>query len=217
MRDGHVAILAALLLVGSANTARAETMVSHFKIKGETIVASFHATNPDDPCVEFFVSVVASDLVERTSPPKSKVAQPSVVLIVGWTDSCLGITLFSGQSEPLQEPPILQIARDLRSATLRATVPVFDLMSLQFYDFDVDLTWTGRGPAVRQNSKETFRDRDLGIFIKTHLKGVARPAEAVGTVVGLVEGVQVNVTPEPTADAEIQRRDDSSLVIEKTR
>jgi uncharacterized delta-60 repeat protein len=210
MRNGHFAILATLLLVASATTARAETMVSHFKIKGNTGTATFRGTDPNDPCVEFFVSVVASDQAEKTSPPKSKVAGPRTVLFVGQIDTCFGITIFSADGESLM--PGLQIAGDLRSATLQSTATVFDSISLQFYDFDINLTWTATGPAVRQNSKETFRDPDLGLVIKSHNKGVTVPAEVVGTVVGL--GGQ-NVTPEPSVDAEIQRLDASSLTIEK--
>ena len=216
MRNGHFAILAILILVASAITARADTMVSHFKIKGETVVATFQASNPDDPCIQFFVTVVASDLVEKTSPPKSKVTQPRALLVAGSVNICLGITLFSSQGEAVLAPQILLIAHDLRSATLKATVRVFETVSLQVFDFDIDLTWTATGPADRQNTKETFRDRDLGIFIKTHLKGVTVPSEAVGTVVATVMGMQVNFIPESSTDAEIHRAHDSSLIIEKT-
>jgi hypothetical protein len=201
----------------NAHPAVAETSVSHFKIKGETLIASFHAADPNDSCVEFFVTVMASDLVERTSPPKTKVAQPLVILSADVRDKCLGIPLFIGLNANLdQAPQILQIARDLQSATLKATMPVFDFTSLQTDDFDIDLTWTATGPALRQNSKETFRDRDLGIFIQTHLKGVAAPAEVVGTVIGTAIGLQLNFTPESSIDAEILRVNNSSLIIEKT-
>jgi hypothetical protein len=216
MRNGHFAILAILILVAEAPTARAETMVSHIKIKGETVVATFNAISPDDPRLEFFVTVVASDLVERISPPKSKIAQPRALLVVGLLDRCLGINLMSAVGETSEAPQTLQIARDLGSATLKATVPVFDSVSLQDFDFELDLTWTATAPADRQNTKETLRDRDLGIFIKTHLKGVAARAAVVGTVIGTAIGLQLNFTPEPSIDAEIMRVNNSSLVIEKT-
>jgi len=214
MRNGDFAILATLILVASATTARAETMVSHFKIKGNTVTATFQATAPDDPCIEFFVHVAASDSVEKTSPPKSKVAVPRTVLIVILQYTCTNTLLFSSLGDSFSQG--LQVAGDLRSATLKTTVTTADALSLQLYDFDMDLTWTGTGPAVHQNTKETFRDRDLGIFIKSHTKGVTVPAEAVGTVVGTSVGLEGNVTPEPSVDAEIQRRDDSTLTIERT-
>jgi hypothetical protein len=216
MRIRHFAILVTLILVESVTTARAETMVSHFKIKGESVVANFQASSPDDSCVGFFVTVVASDLVERMSPPKSKVAQPHVMLFAGSVDNCLGITLFSSFGEALLTPQMFQIAHDLQSAMLKTPVVVFDVVSFEFFDLDIDLTWTAAGPADRQNTKETVRDRDLGIFIKTHLKGVTAPAETVGTVVTTMMGVRVNFTPEPSNDAEIMRVNNSSLTIEKT-
>jgi hypothetical protein len=184
MRNGHFAILATLILVASVTTARAETMVSHFKIKGDTVTAIFHAADPNDPCVESSVHVVASDLVERMSPPKSKVTEASTLLVVGQVDTCFDLVLFSAEGlSPLGQNE-LQIAGDLRLATLKTTVTTFDTISLQFYDLDIDLTWTVIGPAVHQNTKDTFRDRDLGLFIKSRIKGVAVPAEAVGTVEG---------------------------------
>jgi hypothetical protein len=210
MRNGHFAILATLIWVASATTARAETTVSQFKIKGETVEALFDATDPADSCLEFLVSVVASDNVEKTSPPKSKVAAPRTILTVILRDTCTGFLLFSGQGESLVQE--FQLAGNLQSATLQTTVSVIDAITRQSFDFDVDLTWTGTGAAVRENFKESFRDRDLGIFIKSQFHGVAVPAEAVGTVVGFGH----NFTPEPSDSAQIQRRNDSSLVIEKT-
>ena len=136
------------------------------------------------------------------------------VLIVILRYTCTDTLLFSSLGDSFSQG--LQVAGDLRSATLKTTVTTADAVSTRLYDFDIDLTWTGTGPAVHQNTKETFRDRDLGIFIKSHTKGVTVPAEAVGTVVGTSVGLEGNVTPEPSVDAEIQRRDDSTLTIEKT-
>jgi hypothetical protein len=69
------------------------------------------------------------------------------------------------------------------------------------------------GVAEFQRSKETFRDKELGIMIKSTLKGRHAAAEATGTVRGLGQ----NFTPEPSESAELQTQNDGTIVIGKMR
>jgi hypothetical protein len=64
-----------------------------------------------------------------------------------------------------------------------------------------------------QRSKETFRDKELGIMIKSTLKDRHAAAEATGTVRGLGQ----NFTPEPSESAELQTQNDGTIVIGKMR
>jgi hypothetical protein len=57
----RIAFFAALLLVGPSVAGWADTTATHFAVKGDTAIAQFQATSPTDACIEFFVSVVASD------------------------------------------------------------------------------------------------------------------------------------------------------------
>ena len=106
------------------------------------------------------------------------------MLIVGQTDVCLGITLFSGQGETLQHS--FQFASDLRSATLEATAVVFDSVSLQDYDFDVDLTWTATGAMVSHHDKEMIHDKELGLKIDPRFAWTVVRALIAGDVLNLV-------------------------------
>jgi hypothetical protein len=204
-----IVLLAAWLLIGINSPGTADTTKSHFKVKADTAVADFEAFDPDNACIENFVSVVASDGMEKVSPGGGPTSTVRTVLIVGQIDGCLGVTLFSGQGET----PEQSFQFSLSSATLSTTVPVFDSISRQMYDFDVDLTWTATGAPVSHHDQETFRDKDLGIKIQTQLRGRHVPAVATGTVVGLGH----NFTPKPSDSAELQTDNNGTITIEKTK
>jgi hypothetical protein len=202
----RVGTFTAVLFFAVGSTAWAKTTKTKFQVKGDTAIAVFQATAPDDPCIENFVSVVASELMEKQKPGGTT-ETTRTVLVAGRTHTCFGITLFSGQGETTEH----SFQFSLSSATLTATVLMFDSVSFQSYEFDVDLTWTAEGPAVFHTCKETLRDKDLGIKIMTHLRGRHAPAEAVGTVIGVGE----NFTPGPSDEAELQTQNDGSIIIEK--
>ena len=92
----RIALVVTGLLVNIGVTGWADTTATHFNVKGETAVATFQATNPQDPCIQNFVTVVASDRMEKLSPGGGPTSTVGKVMIVGQTDDCLGVTLFSG-------------------------------------------------------------------------------------------------------------------------
>jgi hypothetical protein len=213
----RIAVVATWLLVNIGVTGWADTTATHIKIKGDTAVATFEAFDPDDACLENFVTVVASDRMEKVSPGGGPTSTVEPVLVVGQVDVCLGITLFSGEGvtgDPLFPFAIeFQFASNLSSATLRAMVQVFDSVSATAYPFDVEVTWTATGAPVSHHDKETFRDKDLGLMIVTDLRGRHAPAVATGTVVGL----GYNFTPEPSISAELQTDNNGTISIEMTQ
>jgi hypothetical protein len=160
--------LSNMLLVGFGSAARAETTVTQFRVKGDTAVATFDAIDPTNPCIRNFVSAVASDLIEKEKPG-DKIVFVQTVLVVGQVDEGSGFALFSAEGETPDQA--FHVAGDLSSAPLNTTVTVFDSISLQFHDFDVDLTWTALREPERRHSKETFADKDLGVKISTRLQG----------------------------------------------
>ncbi|HSF33800.1 MAG TPA: hypothetical protein VLK82_25470 [Candidatus Tectomicrobia bacterium] len=115
-----------------------------------------------------------------------------------------------GEGKTLQHS--FQFAGDVGSATVRATVMVFDSFSSPFYEFDVDLTWIAHAEFMAHHSKETLHDKDLGIKIITHLHGRRAPAAASGTVLRL----GINSTPAPDDSAKLQSENNGTLIIEKT-
>jgi hypothetical protein len=140
----RIALMVTWLLVTPMVTSWADTTASHFQVKGDTAVATFQAFDPNDACLENFVFVAASDRMEKVSPGGGPTSTVGTVLVVGQTDICLGVTLFNADGETPE--PSFQFS--LSSATLSTTVTVFDSISTQFYDIDVDLTWTATGAPV---------------------------------------------------------------------
>jgi hypothetical protein len=198
-----------LLVVGWAADAEAQTAVSHLKIKGEAVNATFISLDSTDPCFETAVTVIASNAMQKTSPGQ-KTRTTATELVISRVDVCAGISIFEGQGSA--EVHDLRIAGNLRSATLTASVIVEDTAGDPVL-FTVALSWTATGPAVRNHEHEIFRDEDLGLFINSHVRGKIAPAVATGAVIGLGE----NWTPEPSTSAEIMTQSSGTVTIERTR
>jgi hypothetical protein len=208
MRRAYVAAsLAAFALIAVGFMARANTISSHFSVKGNMAIAQFETTNPTNGCIRYFVSVVASDLMQKVSPGP-RTLQVGTVLVVSAQDVCQGFVFFSGEGETSQQS--LKIAGNLSSATLSATVTVLDTVSFQLFTFVVNLTWTAQSPFEAHHDKEMFRDRSLGIFINSQIRGLHVVAQATGTVVGLGQ----NFTPQHSFNAELQTQNDGTVVIQ---
>jgi hypothetical protein len=203
-----VGFILSLLLAGVAAANAAE--VTNLRIKGDTTTALFQAADPLDPCLENLVSVTSADKIETLSPPGSHTPAPGTVLVVVQRDVCTGFVLFSGAGDTASHS--FQVAGNLGSATLTATVLVVDAVSQQGFTFQVNLVWTATGNPQVVHSKETFRDPDLGIRIRTLTHSRQVEAVAIGTVV--TGGV--NFTPEASDTATIHKENAGSLVIEKT-
>jgi hypothetical protein len=149
--------------------------------------------------------------MQKISPGGEPTSMVGTVLVVAALDVCQGITLLSGGGEASDQA--FRLAGDLSAATLSTTIRVLDTVSFQIITFDVNLTWTATGEPVFEQTKEMFRDRDLGLLIVTQIRGWHAPAVATGTVVGLGR----NFTPEPSTSAELEKVNDGTIVIEMTR
>ena len=91
-----------------------------------------------------------------------------------------------------------QVVGKLDSATLNATVEVFDFVSFTAFPVDVSVNWTGIGATTRerihsQTSTPATRSIYRGDFMR-------REATASGTV---SDGT-TNLTPRPAGNAEIR-------------
>jgi hypothetical protein len=203
---GSVIFLGLFVLLAQAVSA---ATVTKLRVTGDTLTALFDANDPANPCLEHFVFVSASDRIQKVSPGDST-PDVGIVVEVIQQNICTGVPLFIG--EGTTEHPNIDIAPQLKSATLTATLPVFDTVFTQSVSFTVHLVWTATGKPEKVNAKETFRDRELGIMIKNDTHSTQVPAIATGTVFGNGQ----NFTPEASDTATIAKQNDSSLTIEKT-
>jgi hypothetical protein len=198
------------LLLAATWAANAANTVENFRLKGNTVTALFLALDPLDSCVENFVSVVAADVIQKVSPG-GHTLNAGTVLTVVQDDVCNGIELFNGSGETLSQ--VFQVAGDVTSASLTATVPVADQVSNQIVNVQVNLIWKATGKPVFMQAKDTFRDPELGIKIQTQTRSTQAEATASGTVVA--DGY--NFTQVPTNNATIQKQNDGTLTIQKTQ
>jgi hypothetical protein len=205
----RVATSMALLFLAIGSTAWAEATRTLLTVKGDTATATFDSIDPETPCLQNFAIAVASDLMQKQLPG-GKAITVNTMLIVVQKDVCLDFLLFSAQGETTTQS--FALASDLSSATLSTTVTVFDELTHQLYDFDVNLTWIAQDTPVFENVKETFRDPELGLKIMSHVRGRHVAAEATGTLVGLGR----NFALEPSVSAELQTENLGTLIIEKT-
>jgi hypothetical protein len=198
-----------VLLVNLGSPGWADTTVAHFRVNGDTAIALFQAIDPTDACIEFVVSVVTSDLMQKVSPGP-QTSNVGTVLVVAVRDVCQDLVLLLGAGETAQQT--FQVAGNLSTATLNTTVTVIDIISTLPYTFAVNLTWTALGPPERTHETQRFQDKEAGILIVTQFQGTKVDAEATGTVVGVGE----NFTPEPSSSAEIDAQNDGTVIVEMT-
>lgn len=161
------------------------------------------------PCVESLVSVVASDLIEKVSTGGRTVSLRTVLMVIQ-RDACTDTPLFSGEGDTANHTFV--VAGDLGSATLTAAVPVVDAISLQTFPFQVNLSWKATGKPEFLKSKETFRDPDFGIKIKT----MSRSTQVEATATGTAFGIGQNHTPDASDTATIQKQNDGTHTVQKT-
>jgi hypothetical protein len=197
------------LLLAATWTANAANTVTNFRLKDETATAMFQAGDPLDPCLESLVSVVASDDIEKVSPGGPTPALRTVLVVIQ-RDACTNTVLFGGQGDTTNHT--FQVASNLGSATLTATVPLEDAVSTLVFPFQVSMTWEATGKPQFVHFKETFQDPEVGIKITARSRSTLAEATASGTVFGLGQ----NHTPEASDSATIQKQFDGTLVIQKT-
>lgn len=173
------------LILALALTALAATSVSgaagastlHFSFKGQFAEAQFASLDPSG-CVETFVFVdgVNGTVKETGHPAVSSMA----FIVIDQFDACTGIeTLFATGAATLAAGEF-QIDKMLTTATLNATIEVFDEASGTSFPVDVSVGWTGVGATTTQ--KDHFQIHGPGFKVNSRSMGTFRDATASGTV-----------------------------------
>jgi hypothetical protein len=149
-----------------------------FNLHQLAALADFDSFSPDG-CVETFVFVAG---LQNNGVPEA-------FGFIGQVDSCTGASL-SAAGETLNTT--FQINNQLTSASLSATIPLFDEVSGNTFNVSVNATWTGTGPLTREIGSSHFHTKN---FIENfHFNDNFRDASASGTV---SDGV-TNFTPSPS-------------------
>ena len=173
----------------------ATTTVFHSKFKGSAVVAYFSFSN--DSCMYGGASIFANNGTTHNTDTGHSSAS-AVTVFVFAADYCTGQVLVDAYGTADLGSDQLVVDNRLATATLRATVPVFDYNSQGVVEVTIDLTWSATsGPSSSKvNSQQTYPD---GSKMMYRSQGTSRSASASGTV----SAVNLNLTPVPTLAASI--------------
>jgi hypothetical protein len=182
-----LAVLAIALATFSQHTTASAG--GNFKFRGDGADAFFSSTDPSG-CIFTDVFIFASDGIFQ-NPPGPSGASSGTDLFMFQYDACANMVLLDAFGFASLAGPDFQVFGKLDSATLNATVNMYDYVSDSFFDVFVDLAWMGNGPLVRQSSNSHFNSP--GCKIHSRFRGTFRPAEVLGSI---SDGT-TNFTPEP--------------------
>ena len=197
-----LAVLALAVATFSQHTTALAGDVFHFKGRAAD---AFFSSSPDG-CFFTDVFVFASEEIFQ-SPPGPAGSFSGTFLFISQYDVCAGTQLRAAEGFAQLGDPDFQITRKLTSATLSATVNVFDFVSGTSFDVDVNLAWTGAGPLSRQNGNSHFHSP--GCSVNSHFNSTFRPAGASGSV---SDGA-TNFTPDPSLGAGMFSAKNGDVVI----
>jgi hypothetical protein len=192
----HLSLVASIaaVLVAFPATASATTTVHHYKFSG-TYVSAYWENVSD--CLDTVGDVWAND-GKSTDTVTGHTTSTVMGLRIYGVNNCTGAEIRVGGDVPLSRGQ-LTIDNKLATATLRATVQLFDFVSDSLVDIDVDLTWTATDDGAFWNksvNRVTYPDGSMTIL---RVSGASRDARASGVV---SEG-GVNLLPTPSFGAYI--------------
>jgi hypothetical protein len=202
-----VVLAMALSVLVAAPASSAEAVVAQFDSKGSNAFAFFQSVDPSG-CVETQVNVAAHDQTLRLGQPGPLQPFPSVNVAILQRNRCTNTTLLSaGNNDPRVAEDAIQFEK-LDSATLNATIEVFDFVTFTSFPVDISVSWTGFGATTREKSHSNSTAIP-GLRVIALFDGMTREATASGTV---SNGI-TNFTPEPALSASMNSGIQGSLVI----
>ena len=197
-----IALCASLLfLFGTPAFAHAQTTQQFFK--GGAAFASFQSTDSTG-CIVTQV-FVTDTLDTEHDPPGSPQYVPNFSIEVNQFNLCNGIPLISAQG--VTTTFTSNIAHNLSSASLNATVGLFDFISGNTLNVTFNLNWTGTGDV--QHGTVASHYNANGTTINTVANGAFRLGQASGTV---SDGT-TNYAPLPSVSAVLANNKDGTITI----
>ena len=182
-----------------------------FKFRGETADAFFFSE--DGEGIQTFASVFASEGVSQSPPGRPGRSSEAFVSIFRFDPNA--------PCDPDCPPPLLDAfgfatlddsafdtSGNLESASLAATVEVFDFVSGNSFPVTIDLDWDGTGDLGRGNSHSTFKTP--GCQFNSRFQGSFRSAVATGSVSA---GTTNFTQDEPSEGASISSVKSGDLII----
>jgi hypothetical protein len=168
-----------------AHAASGTTFVSRFH--GLSAQANFDNLSPNG-CIDTFVFV---DGFQNTF---NKQTSSGADVFIGQFDNCTNTQLLGASGSTFN--PTFQVSNKLASASLSATISVFDFVSGNTFDVSVSVAWTSTSAIGHEN--QTFHFHTKAFTENAHFNADFRDANASGTV---SDGT-TNFTPSPSVFAQ---------------
>jgi hypothetical protein len=179
-------VIGAALTVLSLTSVPALAEVNKFQFRGNNVSAFF---SKEDGCIATFIDVSAFENISKsntTTKPGAPISETRAFLSYSSFDFCNFTTIFSFFGETIN--PTLKINNSLQSATLNATVPVFDFTSGTTRTAVVNLAWQATSEPVRSNFSSSFQSSN--ILSRSRSRSTSRDAQVTGDVT--LDGKKLN-------------------------
>jgi hypothetical protein len=158
-----------------------------FKFHGLSAQANFDSLSPDG-CIDTFV------FVDGSQNAIGKQTFSNADVFIGQFDLCTNTQLLGASGST--SSPTFQIDKKLLSASLSATISVFDFVSGTTFNVSVSVAWTSTSAIAHEIS--TFHFHTKAFTENSHFNADFRDANASGTV---SDGT-TNYTPSPSVFAQ---------------
>ena len=180
--------LVAFAFTTSAPKAHAASGTSFvFKFHGLSAQANFDSLSPDG-CIDTFV------FVDGSQNTVNKQTFSSADVFIGQFDLCTNTQLLAASG--FTPNPTFQIDKKLLSASLSATISVFDFVSGNTFNVSVSVAWTSTSAIGHEHSSFHFHTK--AFTENGHFNADFRDANASGTV----SNGTTNFTPSPSVFAQ---------------
>jgi hypothetical protein len=188
-----ILVLALALSVGAAPAAaKAETF--HYSTRGLTAYANFYSVD-ESGCIETYADLNATDgRVKQTGKPA--VTSEMFVYMYQY-DFCSGEWLVDAFGFASLAADEFVIDKGLNSATLVATINVYDYVSGSEFALSIDVTWSSTGGVYQQKFHAQYRSPEFKYNYR--FMGTFRGATAAGSI----SGAGMEFAPWPASYAEL--------------
>ena len=156
-----------------------------FRFHGLSVMATFDNLSG---CIDTFV------VVDGFQNTVNKQPSSGADVFIGQSDICTGILLL--EASGFTPNPTFQIDKTLLTASLSATISVFDTVSNSMFNVSVSMAWTSTSAITHEN--QTLHRHSKAFTENAHANADFRDANASGTV---SDGT-TNFTPSPSVFAQ---------------
>jgi hypothetical protein len=162
---------------------------------------------------------IATDAFVQTFESLSmpgKSASTAVLVSLSTFDFCTGTQLeCAGNFDPNTGAPLfdgqIQFGRDLTTASVTGTAPMFDPCTGGTFTSTINVTWQAFGPTT--TLIDNSHQRSAGFLLNSHFKGISSEAVASGV---LTDATGSNRASSPTVNADMEKDSSGTVLLNRS-